>query len=217
MNVLLAGASGLIGHHALHNLLEDRSISKIIVVARTELDIQNEKIVQVITSFDQLDKIELNERIDAGLCALGSTIRKAGSQGEFKKIDCTYVLSFAEFAQKYGAKKFSVISALGANSASPVFYTKVKGEMEEGLSQFNFQTLTIIRPSLLLGERRGSDKRLGEKFFIKLSPILNHTMIGPLKKYRGIEAKKVASHLTNSLRSEERGHVIIENEQMLSI
>jgi hypothetical protein len=87
--------------------------------------------------------------------------------------------------------------------------------MEEGLRAMNFKTLTIIRPSLLIGERK--EVRVAEKFFIKLSPILNKTMIGPLKKYRGIEAHKVAAFLTESVSNQESGVVIIENSQMLAI
>jgi uncharacterized protein YbjT (DUF2867 family) len=221
MIVLLAGSSGLVGSHTLPELLNNKSISKIILIVRSKQAVSDPRIIQVVTSFDQLSSVDLSsfgvDHIDAAICALGSTIKMAGSKSEFKKIDCFYVLAFAELAKKFGAKKFSVISALGANAASPVFYNKVKGEMEEGLSKLHFDTLTIIRPSLLLGERRESDKRLAEKFFIKLSPILNQTLVGPLKKYRGIEAKKVASHLANSLKSEERGLVFIENEQMISI
>jgi len=219
MKVLLAGASGLVGNHTLDYLIEDDSVSTIVLLVRSKLLLSHAKIIQIVTNFDQLDTVSLGDygldSVDSALCALGSTIKKAGSQKAFHTIDCSYVLNFAEFASKYGAKKFAVISALGADSKSSVFYNRVKGEMEDGLKKKNFETLTIIRPSLLLGERK--EHRPAEKFFIHISPMINKTLIGPLKKYRGIEAKKVASHLARSIHSQERGHVIIENDQMLSI
>jgi len=109
------------------------------------------------------------DHIDVALCALGSTIKKAGSVEAFKKVDCSLVLSVAEFAKRFGASQFSVISALGADKNSGIFYNKVKGEMEEGLRAMSFELLTIIRLSLLLGERK--EKRMAVKIFIKISPI----------------------------------------------
>lgn len=219
MIVLLAGASGLVGGHTLEFLLEDSSVTKIVALVRTSLKIKHEKLLEIKADLDHLEEIELRsfqlDHVDAALCALGTTIKKAGSQSEFKKVDCQFVLAIAAFARKYEAKKFAVVSALGADSRSAVFYNRTKGEMEEGLKKAAFETLTILRPSLLIGERK--EKRPAEKFFIKISPVLNRTMIGPLKKYRGIEAKKVASHLARSIHTQERGHVIIENDQMLSI
>lgn len=219
MKVLLAGASGLVGNHTLEFLLEDPAVTDIVLILRSRLLLSHTKITQVITPFDQLDSVSLKDygidHIDCALCSLGSTIKKAGSQKAFQTIDCTYVLNFADLAKTWGAKKFAVISALGADSRSAVFYKRVKGEMEEGLKLKGFETLLIIRPSLLLGERK--EHRPAEKFFIQLSPLINKTLIGPLKKYRGIEAKKVASHLAGAIHTEERGEVIIENDQMLSI
>ena len=188
-------------------------------MARTSQNFNNPKIIEIITELDHLSDINLLnygiDRIDSGLCALGSTIKKAGSQQAFKNIDYTLVLRVAEFAKRFGAEEFSVISALGADRNSGIFYNKVKGEMEEGLKALNFKLLTIIRPSLLLGERK--EKRVAEKIFIKLSPLLNKTLFGPLKKYRGIEAHKVATILAQSIKSQDCGVTVIENSQMLDI
>ncbi len=219
MKVLLAGASGLVGNHTLEFLIDDALVTDIVLLVRSKLLLSHVKITQIVTNFDQLETLSLQDygidRIDSALCALGSTIKKAGSQKAFHMIDCSYVLNFADFARKYGATSFAAVSALGADSRSTVFYNRVKGEMEEGLKRKSFDTLTIIRPSLLLGERK--EHRPAEKFFIQISPLINKTLIGPLKKYRGIEAKKVASYLARSIHSQERGHIIVENDQMLSI
>ncbi len=219
MKVMLAGASGLVGGHTLESLLEDNSVTDIILLVRTQLLLSHAKVFQIVTNFDELDSLSLKEYgiegVDAALCALGSTIKKSGSQKAFHEIDCSYVLSFADFAKKNGATKFAVISALGADKGSSIFYNRVKGEMEEGLKALGFETLTIIRPSLLLGQRKES--RPAERIFIHLSPLINKTLIGPLKKYRGIEAKKVASYLARSIHWQEKGQIIVENDQMLSI
>jgi len=218
-NILLAGSSGLVGSLALKNLLADSDVGKIILVSRTKQDISNDKILQIIGSLDLLDTVNLSdygiEHIDAGLCALGSTIKKAGGKEAFKKVDKDFVENVAIFAKKFGAKQFAVISALGADPKSSIFYNQVKGEMEEGLKKLNFSKLTIIRPSLILGERK--EVRSAERFFIKISPFLNASLIGPLKKYRGIEAKKVASYLSGSVHKKTSGVIILENAQLLNL
>jgi uncharacterized protein YbjT (DUF2867 family) len=218
-NILLAGSSGLVGGMTLTLLLNDKRVEKIILVSRTSQKITNPKIIQIITSLDLLDKINLKDfgvdRIDAGLCALGSTIKKAGSKDDFKKIDCDFVVNVAKFSKKFGANQFAVISALGADSRSSIFYNQVKGVMEEALKDLNFNKLLIFRPSLILGERK--EVRAGERLLIKISPFLSATLIGPLKKYRGIEAHKLARHLADSISTEHKGVKIIENAEMLNI
>ena len=218
-NILLAGSSGLVGGFALKNLLSDSSVDHIILVSRTAQNINHPKIIQVIGSLDLLDSVDLKDygidHLDAGLCALGSTIKKAGGKEEFKKVDKDFVVNVAVFAKKFGASQFAVISALGADKKSSIFYNQVKGEMEESLRDYRFANLTIIRPSLILGERK--EVRGAERFFIKISPFLSATFIGPLKKYRGIEAHKVASYLTEAIHNKNLGDMIIENSEMLNI
>ncbi|MDD4975051.1 MAG: NAD(P)H-binding protein [Bacteriovorax sp.] len=218
-NIILAGSSGLVGSFALKNLLSDARIGKIILVSRTSQDISNPKIIQIIGSLDLLDTVDLKEygvdRIDIGISALGSTLKKAGNKDDFKKIDKDFTVNVAAFSKRFGSKQFAVISALGADSKSPFFYNQVKGEMEEALRALNFSKLTIIRPSLILGERK--EVRGAEHFLNKISPFLSVTLIGPLKKYRGIEAHKVADHLTQTIFNETSGVVIIENSEMLNI
>jgi uncharacterized protein YbjT (DUF2867 family) len=218
-NIILAGSSGLVGSFALKNLLSDARVGKIILVSRTAQDISNPKIQQIIGSLDLLDFVNLEDygvdHIDAGLCALGSTIKKAGNKDAFKKVDKDFVVKIAEFSKKFGSQQFAVISALGADSKSPFFYNQVKGEMEEAVRALKFSKLTIIRPSLILGERK--ELRVTERFFNKISPFLSTTLIGPLKKYRGIEAHKVAAHLTDTLFTDTFGVVVMENSEMLNI
>ena len=218
-NIILAGSSGLVGSYALQNLLSDNRVGKIILVSRTAQDILNPKIIQVISSLDLLDSVDLNnygiDFVDAAICALGSTIKKAGDKEAFKKVDKDFVINIASLSKRHGSTQFAVVSALGAQAKSRFFYNQVKGEMEEALRALNFSKLTIIRPSLILGERK--EMRSAELFFQKISPFLSTTLIGPLKKYRGIEASAVAKHLTEAIFNNDNGLTIIENAAMLSI
>lgn len=218
-NIILAGSSGLVGSYTLNNLLKDARIGKIILVSRTSQDISNHKIIQIIGSLDLLDSVNLMDygvdHVDAGLCALGSTMKKAGNKEAFKKVDKDFVLNVAKFSKRFGSNQFLVISALGADSKASFFYNQVKGEMEEELLVMNFSKLTIFRPSLILGERK--EVRGAERFLNKISPFLATTLVGPLKKYRGIEASIIAAHLTGAIFNQMSGVTIIENSEMLNI
>ena len=221
-NVALAGSSGFVGNLVLQKLLTDPEVEKIILIGRSKLHlpiIHESKVIQIVTNFEELQHADLKlfgvNTIDSALCSLGTTIKKAGSKEAFKKVDCDYVVKFAEWSKDHGAISFSVISALGADKMSGVFYNRVKGEMEEELQQLHFNQLTILRPSLLLGDR--PEFRMGEKLFIKLSPLMNKVLLGPLKKYRGIEIEKVATQLVNSIKRTNDGIEIVENNQMLNL
>lgn len=216
---MLIGASGLVGGLTLEMLLKDPEVDHIVLLARTRLPINNPRVIQVIRPLDTLVGLNLKDlgvdRLDAALCAIGSTIKKAGSRSVFKKIDHDYVVNVANLAKNCGALHFGVISALGADRSSHIFYNQVKGEMETSLIGLYFKKLTIIRPSLILGER--SEKRFGEQLFVKLSPLINKTLIGSLKKYRGVDGHVIAKYLSQSIHQPAEGAVIIENSELLNI
>ena len=123
-------------------------------------------------------------------CCLGTTIKKAGSQEAFRTIDHTLVITIAELMRKQGAGQFLVISSMGADSNSKVFYNRTKGEMEEAVKEIGYPCLRILRPSLLLGKRE--EFRFGEKIGLILTPLLKPFLIGSLKKYAPVEAESVA-------------------------
>jgi uncharacterized protein YbjT (DUF2867 family) len=126
-------------------------------------------------------------------CCLGTTIKKAGSQEAFRTVDFSLVVTTAELMRKQGADQFLVISAMGADSNSKIFYNRTKGEMESALQGLNYPCLRILRPSLLLGNRE--EFRLGEKIGILLTPVLRPFLLGSLKKYRPVEAQSVAQFM----------------------
>jgi len=134
-----------------------------------------------------------NVHADDVYCCLGTTIKKAGSQEAFKKIDLGLVVTIAGLMKKQGAEQFLVISAMGADKDSKIFYNRTKSEMEAALQELGYPCLRIVRPSLLLGPRE--EFRLGEKIGVILTPILKPFLQGSLKKYRPVEAEKVAQFM----------------------
>jgi len=177
---LIVGATGLIGGYCLQALLDDPAYSEVIALVRKPILTTHRKLETIITQFDNLQNDLSNIQAHDVYCCLGTTIKKAGSQEAFKRIDHTLVVTVAELMRRQGAEQFLVISAMGADSNSKIFYSRVKGEMEEALKKLDYPCLRIIRPSLLLGKR--DEFRLGEKIGVILTPVLKPFMIGSLKK-----------------------------------
>ena len=159
---VVAGASGLVGSALIKRLTGTAEYGQIHILVRKELDLVHPKLVQHIVVFDQLESCNFGFRADDAYCTLGTTISKAGSKNAFIRVDRDYVCSFAEMAKDIGVTGFFVVSSMGANPASAIFYNKIKGLMEGDLNKIGFPRLGIFRPSLLLGPRK--EKRAGEKF-----------------------------------------------------
>jgi uncharacterized protein YbjT (DUF2867 family) len=186
-NALVAGASGLVGGLLLDALLESPLYREVCSLGRRPLPKQHPKLTQRTVDFARLEGEALPPADDA-FCCLGTTIKKAGSQEAFRAVDHDAVLAFAKAARKAGARRFLLVSALGANPRSRVFYNRVKGETEEDLKGLGFESLIILRPSLLLGER--AESRPGERVAVVVTQVL-----GPLLRPfsgRPIEARTVA-------------------------
>jgi uncharacterized protein YbjT (DUF2867 family) len=154
------------------------------------------KLKTIITTFENLEPEISKIQVHDVYCCLGTTIKKAGSQEAFKRIDHTLVVTVAELTKKQGAEQFLVVSALGASKDSKVFYNQVKGEMESALQKLGYPCLRVMRPSLLLGPRE--EFRLGEKTAVILTPLLKPMLRGSLQKYRPIEAEKVAQFMVKA-------------------
>lgn len=195
--VWIVGATGLVGREAVLALLEAPSFQRVLTVVRRTGGVTHPKLVERVVDFEALSTALSGEHADVAICCLGTTIKQAGSQAHFRHIDFDYALSFAEAAKAAGAGHFIVVTALGADPKSRVFYNRVKGELESALTDLGFAALTIVRPSLLVGDR-GEASRLGEKLAAPLMSLLP-------KSVRGIEAKKVGRALAR-LAGEETAH-----------
>lgn len=208
---LIAGASGLIGSELLKLLIENEEYKRVHVLLRQPLKTKSDKIIEHIVNFDELDKFEPDDQIDHVFCTLGTTIKKAKTKENFRKVDFDYVLALGQKAKEWDSEKFVVVSSLGANSKSSIFYNRVKGEMEFALQNLDFPHLFVFRPSLLMGDRK--EHRSGEKSAIMVYKVINPLFIGKLKKYKGIEAKKVATGmLKTAMINSEHFYIFESNE-----
>lgn len=187
---LIAGASGLVGRELLTQLLAAAEYDRVIALGRRPLDLTHPKLVQVTVDFAALEKVTADLRCDDAFCCLGTTIKAAGSREAFRAVDHAAVLALAWAARRNGARRFFLVSSLGADAGSRVFYTRVKGETEEALQVLGFETLAVFQPSLLLGRRAQS--RAGEKFMSAVLWLAEPLLFGRLRKYRPIEAGVVA-------------------------
>jgi uncharacterized protein YbjT (DUF2867 family) len=210
---LIVGATGLIGGYCLQALCDNPDYSEVIALVRKPILKTHRKLKTVITKFDNLERQLSSIQAHDIYCCLGTTIKKAGSQEAFKKIDFSLVVTVAELMIKQGAEQFLVISAMGADKNSKVFYNRVKGKMEEALQELNYPCLRIIRPSLLLGNRE--EFRLGEKIAILLTPVLKPLMFGSLKKYRPVQAESVAKFMVGIAHEEPVTGVHVYESHMI--
>ena len=210
---LIAGSTGLIGGYCLQALLDDPNYSEVTAIVRRPILKTHRKIKVIVSNFTNLPKDLSNIQAHDIYCCLGTTIKKAGSQEAFKKIDFTLVVIVAELMRKQGAEQFVVISSMGANKDSKVFYNRTKGEMESALKDLDYPCLRIIRPSLLLGSRE--EFRLGEKIGMILSPVLKLFLLGSLKKYAPIEAASVAHFMVKVAHEEPTSAVHIYESNLI--
>lgn len=207
---IIAGASGLIGRSLTQMLLNSNDYGQVIALVRKPLGIQHDKLKEQTINFDNLSEMEEFPEADDVFCALGTTMKKAGSKELFYKVDFTYPYELAARALKSGARRFFLVSAMGSNMKSRHFYNRVKGELEDQISFLNYRTIYIFKPSLLRGNR--SENRPGEKFAQAMTRII--PFIGPWKKYRPIHADKVADAIMKVAKQEDKGCYFYQSEIM---
>ena len=210
---LLAGASGLIGSQLLPLLLNSERYAKVIVVGRKAVPVMHPKLVQVVTELGKLEDMRLKLIADDVYCCLGTTMKQAGSKEAFFKVDFLYVVQLAALSAGNFAAQFMVVSSMGANAESSVYYNRVKGEMEAAVGQTPFRAIHIFRPSLLLGER--AQPRLGERVAAVMLRALSPLMRGPLLKYRPVTGATVAAAMLRAAEDGSGGIRIHESAELL--
>ena len=212
MKAIVTGATGLIGKELVLQLLEDSRFDEVAVIVRKSTGIAHSKLKEHVINFDDPQTYKELLRGDVLFCALGTTIKKAGSQDAFRKIDYQFVVDFASVAAGNGVKQFCVVSSVGAKTGTSNFYLRTKGEMEEAVSKLGFDAVHIFRPSLLLGER--GESRPGEKigeFFFKIFGFL---FFGALKRYKPVQGSAVAKAMINASFAGKQGINILESEMI---
>lgn len=200
------------GHELLSILSLLEQISTVKAISRSPLGKIPPHIDNIILNFENLEKHQEALKAQVFICCLGTTIKKSGSKRAFRQVDYDFVMNFARLAEKVGAQKLLVISALGADPDSRIFYNRVKGEMERDLKKMNIAQIEIFRPSLILGERK--EKRAGEEWAQRLSPYLNVLLAGSLKKYRGIKATTIAKAMAIATLNFHPGIHVYESDQI---
>ena len=196
---LVAGASGLVGGHLVQALLRAPEYSRVFALSRRPLAVEHAKVANRIVNFADLEKSLAGLKADDAFCALGTTLKAAGSEAEFRKVDYDCVLMFARAAARAGAQRLVVVSSVGASRTSKNFYLRVKGEVEEALGALKFPATDILQPGLLLGFR--AQIRPLELAAQIGMPIANLFLWGDAKKYRGISAEAVGRAMLGAARA----------------
>lgn len=209
---LVVGATGAIGKALVYQLIEDGNYGKVIVLTRKPLTIKHHKLSVVLVDFDKLAKYSEQMAADDVYCCIGTTIKDAGTKDAFYKIDHDYVLETARICKRNGAHQFILVSAMGANPASAIFYNKVKGEVERDLGFLNFKTLIVVRPSLLLTKRVAF--RFGEWIGQVVMKYTGFIFFGPLKKVKAIPVETVAKAMRHYAKLNLNGTHIYTNEKL---
>lgn len=189
-SALVAGATGLVGGELVEQLVADPTYELVTMLVRRAVDLRDPKLHQQVVDFDRLEEAAGACGADAVFCCLGTTIKKAGSQAAFRQVDFAYPLRLVELAKAAGAGRFLIVTAMGADARSAIFYNRVKGEVEQALIRLDLPALDIFRPSLLLGRR--PEVRPGEAAGAVLMRAVAPLLAGPLKPYRAIAGADVA-------------------------
>ena len=206
--LLLAGATGLVGQAVLRQALADPRVARVVAPTRTPLPAQA-RLHNPVVDFDHLPADAGWWKADAVVCTLGTTIRVAGSQAAFRKVDHDYPLAIARLALQHGATTYVLTSASGANPGSRIFYSRTKGELERELATLGYEALTFVRPGLLGGER--TQRRTAEQVGMHVLKV-----IGPLlpRRYRMVPAESVAAVLLRCALESTPGVHMIESEAL---
>jgi uncharacterized protein YbjT (DUF2867 family) len=204
-SVAILGATGLVGAECVRQFAESPRFARVIALARRPLANISSRFETRVIDFERLEEAHEHFRVSHIVCALGTTIKKAGTQERFRRVDHDYPLAAARLGLREGAKHFLLVSALGASARSRVFYSRVKGEVEDAIRALPYHSVTIVRPSLLLGER--GEFRLGEsigKLFAAITP----------RKYKPVQASAVAATLLRAAGEDQAGVRIIESKEI---
>lgn len=206
-SAVVIGATGLVGRECVRQLAARPEFARVAAVSRRALpdDLQSPRVQTVLVDFDHLDASRDAFQVSHVFCAFGTTIKQAGSRERFRRVDRDYPLRAAQLARAAGAQHFLLVSSVGASPASRTFYLRVKGELEQAIAALNFPSFTVVRPSLLLGDR--NEFRLGEEIAMRLGWALP-------RRYRAVHVRDVARTLVDAAVENRGGMRVIENPEI---
>jgi uncharacterized protein YbjT (DUF2867 family) len=206
-SVLLLGATGLVGSHVLRRLSADSAFGRIVVLTRRPLssELVGGTVEPHVVDFENLAGHASLFAVDQIISALGTTIRHAGTQEAFRRVDYDYPRLAARLGAERGATHFLLVSSIGADARSRVFYSRVKGELEDAVLALSYRSVTIVRPSLLRGPR--AEHRLGEQIAKRVAFLLP-------PKYKPVDAHAVAAALVRAAKADMPGRRIIESREI---
>lgn len=214
---VVIGASGLIGSLLVEHMLKDEYFDTVRALVRRELPFSNEKLKQEIVNFD--DREDFNNKFGKGhsiFCCIGTTQKKVkGDKAAYEKIDHDIPVNAARIGTALGYKEFMIVSSVGADAAASNFYLRLKGKTEDDIKKFAFNTISIFRPSMLLGKR--NEWRPAEKIGQVMMQAFSLVLIGSLKKYHPIQAEDVAGAMIAESKKAKPGIHILEYNEMMKL
>ena len=213
-HALIAGATGLVGNELLQQLIRGRQYHTISILSRHEVETSSKRVETIIVDYDTLNDEQIPE-VDDVFCCLGTTMNKAGSKDAFRKVDHDYPLRVAEITHRKGAQQYLLVSAMGADDSSYIFYNRVKGDVEAAIARLSFEAFHVFRPSMLLGER--TETRIGEQIGQVIMQGVAPLMVGGLKKYQAIPAETVAEAMVHVARKELSGTYVFESDKIQAL
>ena len=215
LHAAVAGATGLTGGHLLELLLEHPRFESVTSLVRHRQRPDEPGLSQQIVDFDKLSIDMIPSRTTTFFCCLGTTIKKAGSREKFRRVDFEYVYQLAELCEQRGVNHFLLVSSIGAKADSSVFYSRVKGEIEHAVRERRIERVSILRPSVLIGDR--PEFRLGEKLGVAAMKLAQPFLAGRFRKYRAIPARIVARAMVALAVGPGDGHLIYESDEIAEL
>lgn len=212
LNANVIGATGLVGKALVQQLLNDERFEKVRIFVRRETGLQHPKLEQLVVDFGKTETWEIKLTGDVLFSALGTTLKQAGSKEKQWEIDFTFNLNFARKAKENGIVNYVLVSSVGANAKSSLFYTKMKGELDEAVSKIGFNNLVILRPASLTGPRE--NRRIAEEISL---PVLNILTRFVMRNYRPISDETVAKAMINAVFRSNTNKTIYEGSEVFSL
>lgn len=206
------GATGLVGKQLVNQLLEHENFEKVRIFVRRDTGIQHPKLEQQVVDLAKEETWAKNLTGDALFSALGTTLKQAGSKEKQYEVDYSFNLNFAQKAKENGIENYVLVSSIGANSKSNIFYTRIKGELDDAVAKLGFKNLVILRPSSLTGDREKT--RWIEKMSI---PVVRFVTQFVFKKYRPISGETVAQAMINAALKPDPEKTVWEADEVFEL